>query len=77
MACELILDCCGCGDDVVVVHGRVDVGCEELPEGFRVLLGLGCVSCVGGVVDERLLHAGDDLVDCGHCWCWCWFVKCF
>ncbi len=66
---ELILDCCGCGDDVVVVHGRVDVGREELPEGFRVLLCLGTVSCVAGVVDELLLDVGDDFFDGGHFGC--------
>ena len=64
MACELLLDCGGCGDDVVVVHGGADVGREEHPEGFEVLRCFLCVSCVVGVVVEFLDDVGDDLVDC-------------
>lgn len=35
---EFLLDCGGCGYDVVVVHGGIDVGRKELPEGFEVLM---------------------------------------
>jgi len=66
MAGEFLLDCSGCGDDVVV---GLDVGREDVPEGGRVLLRLGCVSGVVGVVDELLLDVGDDFFDGGHFGC--------
>lgn len=80
MAGEFLLHGGGCGDDVVVVDGWADVGREEVPEGCRVLLRLGCVAGVVGVVAELLLDVGDYLVDGGHfgcCWenTFYWFVK--
>ena len=57
VAGELLLDCGGCGDDVVV---GIDVGREELPEGFVVLKRFRCVSCVVGRVAELLDDVGDD-----------------
>lgn len=63
---ELFLDCSGCCDDVVVVHGGADVGREELPECFDVLCGFLSVSCVVWVVAELLDDVGDDFFDSGH-----------
>jgi hypothetical protein len=80
VAGEFLLHGGGCGDDVVVVNGGADVGREEVPEGDRVLLRLGCVAGVVGVVDEFLLDVGDDFFDGGHFgggWenIFYWFVK--
>lgn len=79
MAGEFLLHGGGCGDNVMVVDGWADVGREEVPEGCRVLLRLGCVAGVVGVVDELLLDVGDDFFDGGHVWrlgnVFDWFVK--
>ena len=60
---ELLLDGDGCSDDVVVVHCGAYVGREESPEGFYILRGFLCVSCVVGGVVEFLYNIGDDFFD--------------
>jgi len=66
VTCEFLLDVGGCGDNVVVVDGWVDVWREEVPEGGGVLLGFRPVSRVVGSVVELLHDVGDDFFDGRH-----------